>query len=434
MHNIISQLEKVLYLTDTHASRSQLSAFTFGEKALKNFVSMVVRDVRLAFTNIDNFVQDYELTYGRRRSNLLQELDGIVNKLISIFDIIRLGKDPEARVTELVLACMNAEDLIDVILGEPGITDYNKLLTYLPSKLYLSKVNKEECKKSLRVTKLNVKDVANQMEKKKYFENDTFELATSIEKNINRLRQCINEMGRTLSSAKQWFEENEFAKNNTADILDYEMYFDYNTTLARLNGYVTKYSAMLQDLAEHKITKLNLAKNINRHEIEHIEGYLKTTQATINKQVYTTLENAIGKVEKESISTYHDVMSHLSNIQQYYTKGNQDLADQARQMDIFYKPFISDDIFGLIAYTSKTATDTYEIWPLNKDFKEFAEKEARDHLTKFVKTHFRPVYDAMSEAMKHIQLHGDFASKSLNDFMELLDLYAKNSLIDKDFK
>ena len=434
MQKIINQLEHVFHLMDTHASQSQLSVFTLGEQALNLFVSMVVRDVRKAFTQIDSFVQDYELVYGQQRISLLQELDGIVTKLI-IYDLAEWRNNPKderfkARVTELGLACMNAKDLIDGMQNEEGIQRYNGRLTYLPSRLYLSKDTKDDCRKSLSNTKLNVKDVINQMEKK----NDTFELASSIKKNIIKLKTCINEMGGILLSAKEWFDENEFATNNTADILDYKINSDYNTTLAPLNDTVARYKTVLHDLAEHKITKLQLQlEYINKDKIEDVKGYLKTSHATIKKQLYTILENAIDKVEKESISAYHDVMSHLSRIQQYYTKGDKVLADQARQMYIFYKPYIFEDSFGSIEYTLKTGTDTYEIWPLNKDFKEFADKEARDRLATLVKNYFKPVHDAMSKVMDDIQDDGDAASESLQDFMESLALYAKSSMIDQDF-
>ena len=438
MQKIIDRLEHVLHLTDTHASQSEVSVFTFGNQSLNHFVSMVVRDVQHAFTNIDNFMQDYELAHGQRRSNLLQELDGIVAKLITIFDIMEWRKDPEherftARVTELAQACKDAKDLIDGILKEEKIDKYNKKLTHLPSKFYVTKVTRKECDLLINNIRDYVKYLYDQMKEKEYLETTTFELATLIKTDTNRLRKCINEIGGTLSSAKEWFEENEFGKDNTAGILDYEIDFDYNATLAQLRSTVTTYKTMLHDLADHRITKLELAEYINKDEIEQIKGYLKTTHATINRQLYTILENAIDKVEKESISTYHDVMRHLSHIQQFYTEGNQSLADQARQMYIFYKPYIFEDSFGSIGFSLKTATDTYDIWPLNQDFKEFVEKEAHDHLAKLVKTYFRPVHDAMSKVMEDITDSGDAASESLQDFMESLALYAKSSRIDKNF-
>ena len=438
MQKIIDQLEHVFHLTDRHASQSQLSVFTFGKQALDHFVAMVVRDVCQAFTHVDSFVQDYELVYGQRRISLLQELDGIVAKLITIFDITELRDDPEherleARVTELALACKDAKDLIDGILKEDEIYKYNTYLTYLPSNFFISKVTKKKCEQLLNDTREYVNDVCNQMEEEEYLETTTFKLASLIKMNINRLRKCINEIGGALSSAKEWFEKNEFAKNNTAAILDYEMNFDYNTTLAPLSDTIAMYKAKLHDLAEHKITKLKLADYIVKDGIEQIEGFIKTTQATIKKESYIILENALKKVEKESISTYHDVMSHLSRIQQYYTKGNQVLADQAREMYIFYEPYIFEDSFGSIEYTLKSVTDTYEIWPLNKDFKKFVEKEARDHLTTLVKNYFRPVHEAMSKVMEDITDSGDAAADSLHDFMKSLALYAKSSRIDKDF-
>ena len=440
VHKIIDQLERVLHLTDKHASLGQLSAFTFGRQALTHFVAMVITDVDNAFNNFDSFTQDYKLAYGQRRVNLLQELDGILSALISIFDIYE-WKGTEAnypfatRVSALQEACTKAIDLIGVVLGEKNIDDHNQYLSYLPSLFYLSKDTQKECEETLKAVKVDVENLNTAMGNDEYTDAGTFVHASAITNKTKILENCINEVGVTLSSAKVWFKENEFAQNKIEDILDYNIYFDYNNTRAALSATVEKYQAKLQQLAEHKLTKLELAEFINADEVESIKAYLKATYDIINRQVNTIIDTAIDTVEKNSINTYNDLLGHLSNIQQYYTANNINrfFADQARRMQIFYKPYILEDSFGSLSYISNTVTDTYEIWPLNKDFKEFVEKDARAYLVTLVKTYFEPVRDAMSTAMADIESNSNAASENLKAATESLASYVKSSRIDKDF-